>query len=139
MKKIICILLALALLFSVVMSASAASFTTLAQLQQYIESHSPDQLLADTHYVELDGIVSEIHWCGKSNHYEMTLQITDPNALKPIGADSPLLAVHFRLHLSEPPFQTGDTVTVFGTLNPLYSSVVIPSILAKTINGTEDF
>lgn len=139
MKKVITFILCLAIAFSAVVPASAASFTALAQLQQYIEDHTPAQLLADTHFVELEGVVVEIHWCGANNHYEMTLQANDPQALRPIGAEAPLLVVHFRLHLAEPPFQVGETVAVFGTLNPLYSSVVIPCVLAKTINGTEDF
>lgn len=139
MKKVITFILCLAIAFSAAVPASAASFASLAQLQQFIEDHAPAQLLTGTHYVELEGVIAEIHWCGANNHYEMTLQVDDPQALKPIGTEAPLLVVHFRLHLDEPPFQVGETVAVFGTLNPLYSSAVIPWVLAKTINGTEDF
>ena len=37
------------------------------------------------------------------------------------------------------PFAVGDEVEVVGSLNSLYSSVMIPQILAETINGSDDF
>lgn len=120
--------------------ASAVTFVSLSQLQQYIENHSPAEIMASgTHYAELEGTITEIHWCGANNHYRLTLQVEDDRAIPPIGSDYPQLTVHFRLHLDEPPFQVGDVITVFGSLNEMYSSVIVPEILAKTINGSEDF
>ena len=128
------------ILISAAVPADASSFASLSQLQQYLEKHSPDNMLATgPHYAELEGTIQEIHWCGANNHYEMTLQVEDPKALAPTGSDVPLLTVHFRLHLDSVPFKVGDIVTVFGTVNELYSSVMIPWVLAKTINGSEDF
>lgn len=120
--------------------ASAQTFSTLSQLQQHLENYSPSQsMAAGTHYIEAEGTIESISWTGKNNHYDLILLVDDPKALSPIGSDSPQLRVHFRLHKEEPPFQVGETVTVFGSLNELYSSVMVPCILAKTINGSEDF
>ena len=120
--------------------AFARDFVNLGLLQRFIEKYSPEQLAATgPHYVEMEGIISEIHWCNANNHYQMTLLVDDPKAIPPTGSDSPQLIVHFRLHLDEMPFKVGDTITVFGPLNEMYSSVILPFIQAKTINGTEDF
>ena len=66
-------------------------------------------------------------------------QVEDPNARRPIESDVPQLAVHFRLHKDEPPFRQGDTVTVRGTINGYYSSVMVPWILMESVNGSDDF
>ena len=138
MKRFFVLLLAIALLATA--PASAAHFSSLGQLQQFLLKRSPDDLAATgPHSVDLEGIILEIHWCGTGNHWQMTLQVDDPSAAKPIGADGPQLTVHFRLHLDAPPFQIGDVVTVTGSLNEMYSSVMIPWILAGTVNGSADF
>lgn len=140
MKRCFLAVLVLTLLVSASAPASAAYLSSLSQLQQYIENHSPADLAATgPHYVELDGRIVDLYPCGINNHYEMILQVDDPQATPPLGADSPQLVVHFRLHLDEPPFRIGDTITVFGSVNELYSSVIVPVILAETINGSDDF
>ena len=137
MKKLLVLLLAALLICS---AASAQTFASLSQLQQYLESHSPSQsMAAGTHYLEIEGTVDSIAWAGANNHYNLILLVEDEKALAPIGASSPQLCVHFRLHKDQPPFQPGDVITVFGSINELYSSVMVPQILAKTINGSEDF
>lgn len=139
MKKLVSFFLA-ALLICSAAAASAQTFVTLNQLQRYLEKVSPARSMdAGTHYLEIDGTVDSITWSGASNHYDMILLVDEKQAYTPIGADSPRLCVHFRLHKDEPPFQPGDEITVFGSLNELYSSVMVPCILAKTINGSEDF
>lgn len=140
MKRMIIVFLSVLLSLSITMSAMAAQFSSLGQLQKYLEKHSPAELSASgPHYVETEGVILELHWCGKNNHYQMTLQVDDPSAVAPIGAEHPQLIVHFRLHKEAPPFKIGDMVTVFGSLNELYSSVMVPWVLAKSINGTDDF
>ena len=140
MKRLLSALLIFSLVISVSAPAAAQTFTSLCELQQFIEQYSPaDRSASGPHYVELEGAVVEMHALGVNNHWQLTLQVDDPQAVPPLGADAPQLIVHFRLHLDEPPFQIGDTITVFGTVNELYSSVILPEILAKTINGTEDF
>lgn len=137
MKKLFILILA-ALLF--VSTASAQTFVSLSQLQHHLETHSPSQsMAAGTHYLEIEGTVDSITWTGASNHYDLILLVDDKKASAPIGAASPQLRVHFRLHKEQPPFQPGDVITVFGSVNELYSSVMVPMILAKTINGSEDF
>ena len=139
MKKLLSFFLA-ALLICSAAAASAQTFTTLSQLQRHLETCSPSQSMnAGTHYLEIEGTIESITWAGANNHYDMILLVDEDKAYKPIGASAPRLCVHFRLHKDQPPFQPGDVVTVFGTLNELYSSVMVPCILAKTINGSEDF
>lgn len=133
-----CLVLILSLLLT--FPASAQTFSSLSQLQQYLLNVSPDQsMAAGTHYLEVEGVIKSIEWAGSSNHYDMILSISDPKALSPIESNAPLLRVHFRLHKDDAPFQEGESVTVFGSLNEMYSSVMVPFILAKTINGSEDF
>ena len=139
MKKLFSALLAIVLACSV-SAAGALTFSSLSTLQNFLEKHSPAQIMAaGQHYVNIEGTVESISWTGKNNHYDFILLVDDSKAIPPIGSDSPQLRVHFRLHLDQPPFQVGDTVTVYGTLNELYSSVIVPFILAETINGSEDF
>ena len=138
-RRLLVLFLSLVLVFSVT-PATARTFSGLGELQRYIEHHSPADLAASgPHYIELEGAVVEMHALGVNNHWQLTLQVDDPQAITPLGADGPQLIVHFRLHLDEPPFRIGDTITVFGTVNELYSSVILPEVLAKTINGTEDY
>ena len=143
MKKVVLSLLAALLIFaaiSVSVPASAASFSDLGSLQDALMKYSPDQLIASgPQVVNLEGTISEIHWCGTGNHYEFTLLVDDPKAMIPLGAESPQLSVHFRLHKDTPPFQVGDEVEVYGSLNVMYSSVMVPQILLEYINGSDDF
>ena len=137
MKKLFILVLAVLLICS---TASAQTFVSLSQLQQHLENYSPSQsMAAGTHYLEIEGTIDSITWTGANNHYNLILLVEDEKALAPIGASSPQLCVHFRLHKDQPPFQPGDVITVFGSVNELYSSVMVPQILAKTINGSEDF
>ena len=139
MKRFFAVLLAFALVFSV-SSAGARDFSSLAQLQQFLLQYSPDQIMASgSHHVRLSGVVLEIHSCNQNNHYQMTLQVDDPQAAAAIGYDGPILAVHFRKHVDPLPFDVGRTIDVDGTLNAMYSSVMVPEILADYINGSEDF
>ena len=138
MKRFLSVLLATALLIS--SSASAASFSSVSQLQQLIRKYSPDTISSTgPHIVDLEGTISSIYWCNANNHYEMILQMEDDRALVPVGSDLPQVVVHFRLHVDPMPFQVGDVVTVYGSLNSSYSSVMLPSIDAEFINGNDDF
>lgn len=139
MKKIFSVILIIIMLLPIA-SAGSEQFTSLAKLQQYIENHSPAQLLGpQSHRVQISGTILDIRFANQSNHYDMTLQVDDPDARRPIGYDAPVLNVHFRLHVDPIPFQVGDLVEVSGSLNSLYSSVMIPYVLAETINGSDDF
>lgn len=136
MKKFVLLLLAVMMVAAAV-PASGETFTTLRMLQDYIYKTSPRN--AGEPYAELEGTIESIEWAGANNHYNMTLLVDDPKALVPIGEETPRLTVHFRLHVDPIPFQVGDTITVFGSLNSFYSSVMVPYILAKFINGNDNF
>lgn len=140
MKKALAASLALALLISAAVPALAVRFSSLSELQRFLLKKSPDTIAATApHSVDIFGTVQEIRWCGANNHYELTLRVDDPDALAPIGAGGPQLVVHFRLHREQLPAAVGDTIAVSGSLNELYSSVMVPWILAGTINGSSDF
>ena len=140
MKRLFVLFLVFALLITAAAPAAARTFTSLGELQQFIEKHSPAELAATgEHYADLEGTIAELAWCGTGNHWQMLLRVEDPRATPPIGSDAPQLVVHFRLHKDNPPFQVGDAITVFGSVNSLYSSVVLPWILASFINGSDDF
>lgn len=139
MKKILSILLVLTVAMAMASPAAAQTFYSLDQVQHYLYYHSPADGIGEDPYVEIEGTISEIIYTGPNNHHSMTLLIDEPQASKPIWEESALLTVHFRLNVEEVPWKVGDTVTVFGTLNPLYSSFMVPWILAKYVNGSEDF
>ena len=139
MKKILSILLVLTVAMAMASPAAAQTFYSLDQVQHYLYYHSPADDVGSEPYVELEGTISEIIYTGPNNHHSMTLLINEEKASAPIWADSPQLTVHFRLNVDEIPWKVGDTVTVFGTLNPLYSSFMVPYILAKYVNGSDDF
>lgn len=139
MKKHISILLVLTVAMAMASTATAQTFYSLDQVQHYLYYHSPMESVGEDPYVEIEGTISEIIYTGPNNHHSMTLLIDEEKASAPIWADSPQLTVHFRLHVDEVPWKVGDTVTVFGTLNTLYSSFMVPYILAKYVNGSDDF
>ena len=136
MKKFLA--LAVVLLLLVPAAASADQFPSLRRLQDFLLKYSPNQIdSTGPHYAELEGVVLDVRWTGSSNHWEITLQVDQPDAIKPLGSETGLVTVHFRLHQEEPPVAVGDEITIFGEVNSLYSSVMIPYIQARTINGTE--
>lgn len=137
-KKFVSLFLALV----IVLASSAASALTLCsvdQVQYFLRRHSPDYFVYDALDLEIEGTIRDITWCGANNHYNMTLVVNEPNASRPVWEDETILTVHFRLHVDPMPFQVGDTVKVFGEVNSLYSSVMVPYVVARYINGTDDF
>ena len=141
MKRFFSVLLCVLILSASAAAADHADVTSLAKLQDYIYSFSPKAVEADSWggvTVQLSGTVLTAYQV-ENNHWELLVAVDDPDAMTPIGADAPVFRAHFRLHLDACPFAAGDPVTVFGTLNILYSSTMVPVILAKTINGSDDF
>ena len=139
MKKFTALFLAAILIFSM-STAGAVVLRSLRETQDFLMKFSPNTMDSyGEHMVLISGTIQEIRWCNANNHYEMTLAVDEENALVPIGSDTPQLTVHFRLHVDPMPFAVGDEVEVVGSLNSLYSSVMLPNITAETINGSEDF
>lgn len=138
MKKTIAIIFVMIITLASI--ASAEHFSSLSQLQHFIMARSSDQIEASgPHTVELSGSILDIYPYGIGNHYEMLIQVDDAKAVPAMRYSAPVLVVHFRLHVNPVPFQVGDHVTVRGDLNSLYSSPIIPWILADLINGSPDF
>lgn len=138
-RLLLSIILALALILSAA-PAAAVDFYALNTLQEYLSATPPDiSMRRGTHHVMLRGTVAEITHTGPNNHHNLLLLVEDPEALAPVWSESPQVIVHFRLHLEEPPFHVGDQIIVSGSLNELYSSVMIPYILAEEINGSDEF
>lgn len=138
MKRFIALLLAITLL--ICSSAAATSFSSVGQLQRFLLKYSPDRIASTgPHVVDLEGTITSLYWCNANNHYEMILQVEDSSAMAPVGSDLPQVVIHFRLHVDPMPFQVGDVVTVRGSLNYMYSSVMLPFIEAEFINGSDDF
>lgn len=138
MKKLLAVFLLAALVCASAV-AGAQTISSLSELQHLIEYHAPADLMAGSYRAEISGTILDIRYCNQSNHYEMTLLVDDPAATPALGYDGPVCSVHFRLHLEAVPFQVGESISVVGTLNPLYSSVMIPWILADQINGSDEF
>lgn len=139
MKRFFAIIITMILLLSCSVS-HATYFPSVSMIQHYLEKYSPSSMAASgPHIVEIEGTVTDIYWCGDSNHYNMVLEMVDTKALTPVGKDKAQIIVHFQLHVDPIPFQIGDEISVYGTLNELYSSVMVPWVLAKFINGSDDF
>lgn len=138
MKKSLAVLL---IFFALVPSlAHAEHFTSLSSLQRFIMQHAPDQVDGTlSHTVTLSGTIIDLYSYNKSNHYEMLLQVDDGKAVDSFRYGVPVLVVHFRLHVDPVPFHVGDVIEVKGTLNALYSSPIMPWVLADEINGSSDF
>ena len=138
MKRFFLVLLSLALFALPALSAAEHS-DSLASIQRFLETRSPDLISRVGMDVEIVGEIINLYSCGVGNHYEMVLSVDDPAALVPLAYDRPVMVVHFRLHVDPVPFKVGETVSVSGLINALYSSVMIPVIDAETINGSGDF
>ena len=139
-KTFFALILAIAISCSVALPAYAVRFKDLGSLQNYLLIFSPDRLLSSgPHIVEVEGTISDLHWSGSLNDYLFTLYVDDPTALAPLGVGTPYMTVCFSLHKDEPPFKDGDQVEICGHINSLYSSVIVPWVTLKTINGSSDF
>ena len=135
MKKLLMCVLALILIGC----AALAEITNLHDLQNEIYYHSPRELSENPVRASIKGRIISIEFV-KGNHYNMILQVDDPMATTPLGADGPQVIGHFRLHLDsldEAPFAVGDEALIVGELNALYSSHIVPFIQIDEINGYE--
>lgn len=133
MKRFLLVLVVLSL--SLVPALSSAG--NLADLQQYMMKTAPNRF-PDSLSLIFSGEIVDIYTV-YGNHWEMKIKVDDPDATVPIDSDFPYVIGHFRLHLDECPFKIGDTVEIEGSLNTFYSTVLVPSILCKYINDSNDF
>ncbi len=136
MKRILTLILTIFFIFtaSTTVAAGASPFR---KLQNYIMYNAPNNI--DEFSATINGTIIEITHLGPNNHWEFLLAVEEEDAITPLNYDTGILRVHFRLHKEQPPFSVGDSVTVSGLLNSLYSSVMIPQILLTSINGSDDY
>lgn len=132
MKKLFVMLIMLVL----VGSCALADFTNLHDLQRYIYNNSPRNI---TEYdrASIMGTIISIEFV-TGNHYNLILEVDDPNATSPMWSDKPQVIGHFRLHLDnidDLPFKVGDTALIVGGINSLYSTSIVPMIMIDEING----
>ena len=141
MKKVFAIILSLSILFAyAAFAAPILTFQSLRELQNYIYNNSPDLVSSrGSPHVEMEGVISDIHWSGHQNQYFMTVQIQEEKAAKPFYSDSPEILIIFHLHVDPIPFNVGEEIYFSGVLNGMYSSPIIPCVNATTLNGSDDF
>ena len=121
-------------------AARAMDFYSVKTLQQFLENTSPAAVSATgAHHATVAGTVLEITHTGPNNHHDMLLEAVGQEGYSPQSYDNPVIHVHFRLHVDPCPFAVGDEIAVRGELNSLYSSVMIPWLLAEEINGSDEF
>lgn len=127
---------ALALIFVVLPCGSYAD-QTLRQVQDYIGKNAPYYMMSPP--IMLTGEVADVYYTGVRNDWQMKIKVDDESAQVPLGSDYAYFIAHFSLHLEECPFKIGDTVMIKGSINSMYSSVMVPMIVVNTINDGYDF
>lgn len=132
MKRFVIFLLVIALLLPAVASAGG-----LRRVQDYFANRIPFNY-SDLP-ICLSGEIVDVYSIGVNTHWEMKVKVDDDDAYTALWSDYPYFIATFRLHLEECPFAVGDEVLIEGTLNNLYSSVIIPVIVVKYINDSDDF
>ena len=138
MRRFLSVLLALLILFTASV-ASAYDFTSLEKLQRYIYNHSTASMMGIMSIsVLLRGTILSLTQV-TGNHWEMRIASDDPDAHEPLGSETGEFIAHFRLHVDPCPVAVGDEVIISGSLNPLYSSYMIPYIITDTINGSDEY
>lgn len=137
-RKLIAAAAAGMLLFSSTASAAMTAFNDLGVLQRYIYNHSLADMEGLSIYVILTGTVQEIRQT-TGNHWEMMITVDDEDGYSSLLYSDPAFVAHFRLHVDPCPFAVGDTLEIYGTLNPMYTSFLYPYVLAETINGSDEY
>lgn len=132
MKKLFLTFLALLLIGS----TAQADFTNLHDVQAYIMNNAP-RTISEYDRATVKGEILSIELV-TGNHYNLILEVDDPNALSPMGYEKPIVVGHFRLHLDsveDLPFKVGDTALITGGINIAYSTYIVPMIMIDQING----
>ena len=131
MKKILAIILSMLLLGC---SAFAVDFTNLLDVQNYVLTHTAHDMGPYPPVASIMGTIVSIDFV-TGNHYTMTLEVNDDRARTALGYDLPMLTASFRLHVDNMPFEVGQQALVVGSINPMYSTPLIPNLLVTEING----
>lgn len=133
MKKLLVCVLALILIGC----AALGDTYNLHDLQNIIYNNSPRDLLGGSVRASIKGVIKSIEY-ETGNHYNAIIEVDEPEAACPMGADKPYVIGHFRLHLAsvdELPFHVGDDALIVGELNPMYSTCFVPCITVDEFNG----
>lgn len=130
MKKILSIILLVLIIFP-----SVSYGDTLRDVQQYIFNTAPVSI-RDYKYT-LTGEIKDIYHV-KNYHWEMIVAVDEERAIKRFESEYPYFIAEFSVYEDEEmPFQIGDTVTVCGDINSIYSSFATPMINSYTINDID--
>jgi hypothetical protein len=136
MKKLLVCILVFTLIGCMVAYALGDTYN-LHDLQNIIYNKAPRDLLGGSVRASIKGVIKSIE-CVGGNHYNATIQVDDPEADCPMGADAPYVIGHFRLHLDsvdDLPFHVGDDALIVGELNSQYSTCLVPYIMIDEFNG----
>ena len=139
MKKFLLLFLTFLLVAAISSASAGFLLCSVDQAQYFLYRHSPEYFLTNALDLEVEGTVRDLTETGPNNHCDFTLVVDEPKAAVPISEERPIVHVHFRLHVEEIPFREGDTVTVRGGIDPLYSSYMVPYVIAEFINGSDEF
>lgn len=133
MRKFVTLLLTIVLLIPAAASASAG----LAEAQQYIYETAP-QYISDRLFV-INGTIVDTFYTSNS-HKVLLITVEDNNARKGIeyDYDLPCCKAIFPYHYEfDMPISIGEEITIIGSINSFYSTVMNPSFTIKTINGDD--
>lgn len=130
MKKSIALLLATLILASFIFPASADSY---ADIQRTLQNNAPVKIPVST-VVELSGTIKEIFnsYTFKDEYY-LLVTVDEDDVMMWGPEDDNFFLAHYTADGDQLPFAPGDSITARGKLASVYSSVVLPYIVADTI------
>lgn len=139
MKKMFVLVL---LLLCLVPAATAADYTNLHDLQNYVFNTSASDCPPIGPDLHIRGVITDIINYSTSdfgkyilNDYILTVEVDDENAATAIGHEKPCFIALLTTYHGDMPLEIGQDVFIDGSYNSMYSSPVIPCVKVTTING----
>ena len=133
MKRLLCLVLVV-LFFPV---CALAEFETLRDVQMFFLKYIQSVPEVSVH---LSGEVIEMTH-PKDDLYMLKIAVDEERAISSVEYQRAYFVgvLWFGYGITELPFDVGDIVEIYGSLNPLYSSQIVPEIYIRTINGQSVF
>lgn len=130
MKKSVAFLLAASLAVSGAFSAAADSY---ADVQRTLQNNAPLKIPVST-VVELSGTIREVFASYTfADEYYLLVAVDEDDVMLWGPEDDNFFLAHYTAESDQLPFAPGDSITAKGKLASVYSSVVLPYIVADTI------
>ena len=133
MKKLLTLILALALILP-----AAALAGGLADAQKYIFNTAPANVMERE--FTITGTLMELSYT-RNSHLMMILMVDDEKAWDGVTTsfDAPGCIAAFPYHheFENFPINIGDEVTITGSINSMYSTVMVPYFTIRTLNETD--